>query len=365
MNKSLTACLLAAALSSPAAFAADTVAMNAQQQQLLGVRTTALNPAASVAGQTLPARVMLPPEQARLLTAPQAGLVVTLDASAGDKVHKGQPLAQIDSTDVLALERDYLQAYSRARLARAQLNRDQTLFKEGIIAKRRLEETRTTHTEAAAALQERRHALSLAGLDANAITTLERSRRLNPRLTIAAPADGVVLERMAAVGERVAAAAVLYRLGDPSRLWLEIRSPLEVARELSIGSPVAVPGSAIEARLSAIGQDVDPHNQTVLLRAEVTSGADTLRPGQFVEVHVAAPAHANQFQVPSAAVVRSGKQTVVFVATDKGFDAVPVQIHGQQAGSTVISGDLPADARVAVAGVAAIKAAWQGLGGGE
>jgi len=366
MNKNLTAFMLATTLLGPAVLhAADTVAMTPQQQQLLGVTTAPLVPAGSVAGQTLPGRVMLPPEQARVLSAPQSGLVVSLDASSGDRVHKGQALAHLDSPDWLEMQRAYLQTYSRARLARAQLNRDETLFKEGIIALRRLEETRAAHAEAVAALQERRHALTLAGLDARAIASLERTRHLNPRLTVTAPADGVVLERSVSVGERVAAASVLYRLGDPSRLWVEIRSPLELAHTLKIGSSVELPGTDAEARLSAIGQDVDPGNQTVLLRAEVTTGADKLRPGQFVEVRVAAPASAEQYRVPAAAVIRSGERTVVFVATADGFRAVPVQVHGQQADTAVITGDLPADAKVAVAGLAAIKAAWQGLGGGE
>ena len=55
----------------------------------------------------------------------------------------------------------------------------------------------------------------------------------------------------------------------------------------------------------------------------------------------------------------------MFVQSASGFVAKPVTVHEELPEFTVISGAFRGDERIAVRGLAALKGAWQGLGGVE
>jgi multidrug efflux pump subunit AcrA (membrane-fusion protein) len=97
----------------------------------------------------------------------------------------------------------------------------------------------------------------------------------------------------------------------------------------------------------------------VLVRAEVTDGAQRLRPGQFVQANLQGPDSAELYRVPRTALVRSGGASYVFVETPEGFEARPVEVRVEETDHIIISGDFPAAARVATSGTASLKAAWQ------
>lgn len=362
LQAAMTACLLAIAVPYPAAQAADDIRFTPAQLKTLGIAIAPLELAAVVLGSRFPARVVIPPAQERVVSASQSGLVEALLVAVGDKVSKGQPLATLRSTELVTEQGSYLQALTQVRLAQSELARDEQLFKDGIIAERRYLTTKSRHEELASALNEHRQTLRLAGMDEAALRRLEQTRALSGTLTITAPIAGIVLEQKVVAGQRVDRLEALYRMARLDTLWLELRVPQERVSGLKTGQGVEVPAASASGRLIMIGRDVDPENQTVLLRAEITRGTDNLRPGQFIEAQLTASTAGQRYSVPVAAVARGAKQSVIFVQTAQGFRAQPVQIVSEQNGRSVIAGELRGDERVAVRGVAAVKGAWMGLG---
>jgi hypothetical protein len=115
-------------------------------------------------------------------------------------------------------------------------------------------------------------------------------------------------------------------------------------------------------KVLAIGSSVGA-NQTVMVRAQVSEGAQRLRPGQFVEASVASAAEAGEWRVPNAALARVAGKLVVFVQTTSGFSLEQVEMVSEGAADSLVKGVLADDARIAVKGVAALKAASSGIGG--
>ncbi len=361
-----TSALVLALFASVSVMAAgDKVSFTAQQQKTLGITVAPLLKAEGITGQLVQAQVTVPPAQLRIISASLEGMVEQLTVSEGDHVKAGQIIAKLQSPQLLSLQRDLLQALSQQRLALSEWKRDEELFKEGVIAERRYLETQSRFQEQNAALEERRQSLRLAGMDKRDIDQLEKSRQMSTQLNVRSPINGVVLERMSEAGRRLAVADALYRIADTSQLWLEIRVPIEAVRNLAVGSNVQVGGQAISGKVIAVGHDVDAASQTVLVRAKVTEGVQQIWPGEFLQVSLATTATTPLYKVPAVAVARSGNKIVIFVQDKDGFTAVPVKVIASQAGSSVIEGTLKGDERVAVSGIAAIKGAWLGLGGGE
>lgn len=361
---SLAAVALLCTLAFPARAAnpADFIALAPAQAKALGVETRPLAAADTGSAAGLPAKVVVPVEQMRVVAAPLAGLLTQVGAVAGQTVKKGQMLARLASPGLLQVQRDYLQARQQADLAQRSLARDEQLFKEGIIAEARLQASRASQAQAAVAARELQAELRIAGATAG-------GGSLTPEVAVSAPLDGVVLEASAAVGSRVEAATALFTVAQLNPLWLEIQAPAALAGNLKEGAAVRIAGSEASGKLINVGRQISPGSQTVTLRARMDAGLDSLHPGQMVEATVAAAPQAGAtagksatYRIPQAAVVRQAGQAWVFVQTAgarPGFQATPVTVAGNAGADVLVSGSaLAANAAVAVKGVSALKSAW-------
>jgi RND family efflux transporter MFP subunit len=351
----------AACLAAPAN-AAEALKLSEAQIGSLGIETAA--PVAASTGQLqgLPAQVVVPNDQLRVVSAPLPGLVEQIGVATQQVVRRGQPLLRLLSPGLADIQHTFLQAATQLELARTQLDRDEQLFAEGIIAESRLQATRARWIEVSADYAERMQALRLAGMSDSSIGELRRGRRVGSSVELLAPIEGVVLEQLAVVGQRVEASAPLLRIGRLDPLWLELQMPAARLADVREGATVRVPAANAEARVIAIGRNINAANQTVTVRALTTRGADRLLPGQQVEATLAAPAPGGQWSVPTASVVRLGDAAQVFVRTRDGFRLQPVSVVSEGTERTIVAGPLQPAEQVAFKGIAALKAAFTGTG---
>ncbi|HWQ94065.1 MAG TPA: efflux RND transporter periplasmic adaptor subunit [Gammaproteobacteria bacterium] len=364
MKKISALFLMLSGLHYPAAYAAEDIALTAEQFKSLGIETSVLAPDLQADGKGLPAQVVIPPAQLQVVSTPLSGLIESLLVAVNQKVQKGQALARLQSPALIEAQRAFLQAGTQEQLARDVLNRDAQLFKEGIIAKSRYSASQNAHAETSANLSERLNMLKLYGINEAAIGRLKASRTLSSVVEIVSPGDGIVLEQVALAGQRVEAGAPLFKLAQLTPLWLEIQAPLSALAGVSEGATVTVPAEEATGKVLSLGSSVAAGSQTVLLRAEITEGVKNLRPGQFVEASISsASPQGKSWRIPNSALVRQQGKAYVFVQTPKGFRAQEVTLMSEGAKQSVISGALQDNNVIAVAGIAALKASWLGLGG--
>ncbi len=347
----------------PVANQAANIAMTASQQQSLGVTVTPIGKNTMLSSHRFPAVTVVPVGQERVVSAPQSGLLDQLFVAAGQDVKKGQAIAHLTSSDLLGLQRDYLQALTQKKLAAKSLTRDAELFKDGIIPQRRYLETESAHEEVSASLAQRKQALRLAGMSDANINKMNPSSGMNSGITITAPIDGQVLAQMVTTGQRVDMAMPLYRIAKLNPLWLEIHAPLEGLPFVKLGMPVQVPKLHASGKLIAVIRNVNRADQTMHLRAEITQGAEKLSPGQMVEAEISLGAQAEHFSVPKTALARQGADALVFVQTKTGFRPLKVKVIFEQGDEAVVDAAFKGDERIAVSGISAIKGTWLGLGG--
>jgi len=327
------------------------------QIRALGITTAAPESQTSSEVIGLAAEVMVPNNQLHVVSTPLPGLVEAVQVAVNEPVRRGQVLARMQSTALAEAQRGYLQALTQQQLAQANLDRDNRLAAEGLIAESRLLSTRAGHVEATALLAERRHALRLAGMDDKAIQGLQTGSAISSSVIVAAPVNGVVIDQMAQAGQRLEAFTPLYRIAQLDPLWLEIQVPLARAAGVREGAAVRVPSAEAAGRIISVGRSVTPESQTVMLRALIGTNAARLRPGQYVEAAVSvAGGAAAHWRIPAGALARIGDKPHVFLRTPGGFRALEVAVVNEAPKAMVVSGPLSADARIAVTGVAALKA---------
>ena len=330
----------------------------ASQLQVMGIETVPLQVQGEPVRVSYPAQTVLPPSAEQVISSPVAGLVMQLLVQPNQLVRPGAPLLRIASPELGQMQLQLLQASSRATLARQTAQREQSLFSEGLIAQRRVQEAQAGLQEAEAALRQAKSALRLGGMSAGAIDKVAASGNPQDSLVLAASQAGVVTEISARAGQRVDSAAPLLRLAQTNTLWLEIQVPAAEASAWPSGTKLKVKGRDVTASVVGSSALVASGSQMLAVRALVDGKSGQLRPGELVSVELSMSSTAVGWDLPLAALARDGSDAYVFVRTADGFEARPAKVLASGGQRVRVQVDAKAGEQVAVTGVVALKGAW-------
>ena len=360
----LIALLAAGFVSAAQAQSADPIRISPDQLAKAGVVFAAVKPASAAGvGVRLAGSVVYPPNRIEIVSAPAAGVVQAVLVNSLENVKAMQALARLHSPQLLEWQRDYVQLAAQLELATKKTERDENLFKEGIIAASRLQDTRNQLAQAQVAVQERAQMLKLAGMRQAAIATLASQHGLNPVIDIQTPRGGTVLELMVAPGQRVEAGAPLVKLARAGELWLELQASRMQGDQIAIGDTVNVRACKESGRVSAIAPQMAEQSQLVIVRATLPGADRCLRAGQYLEATISSKTVPQTgWLVPAGALVRDAGRELLFVRDAKGVRPLNVTVITRDAASAVVQGALQDGVQVAVQGTANLKGIWLGLG---
>ncbi|MGE8154165.1 efflux RND transporter periplasmic adaptor subunit, partial [Pseudomonas vancouverensis] len=215
-----------------------------------------------------------------------------------------------------------------------------------------------------------RERLKLAGMSAALITQVERSGKVQPYLTLTSPISGVLQELNVRAGMTVAAGETLARVNGLDSVWLSVAVPQAQAAAISLGQSVdaqlaAYPGELFSGKVSAILPDTNPDSRTLRVRVELPDPQGRLRPGLTAQVRLNHATAQPVLWVPSEAVIRTGRRSLVMLAEDGGryrpVDVRPGQetdgkteiVNGLEEGQAVVtSGQFLLDSEASLKGIA-------------
>lgn len=325
MNNIFSFCML---LCLPSISMAGVLAVNPAQEKALGIVTRQIS-AQSTSIIKLSGEAVAPNALTDVVSAPAAGVVQSIKAELLQAVSRGTALAVIASPEGLEAQKEFLRVQGDARLAQARLARDEALFKEGLIAAARLEETRVLAQQAQASLQQQGSLLRLQGINAGRIAD---ASSLTPQVAVTAPSAGSIEQQYVNVGQRVALGDPLFRIVRKGALWLDLHASPQQRESIRVGQSVSVGACTQRGRVVSIGTSTNGASQTLLVRAELPDPAGCVHPNQFVDASI----EAHGLSVPDAAIVKVGGDALVFVRAKGGFESRPLAKVGE--GEVVIKG---------------------------
>ncbi len=218
-------------------------------------------------------------------------------------------------------------------------------------------------------LQAARDRLHLLGLDASEIARLESEGTARSSFHVRAPISGLVQTLDIRMGMTLAAGQTLVRINGLSSVWLEVAVPESLAGEVQVGDKAQVRLASrgaplIHGRVNALLPSLNDATRTLRIRVELGNPGGVLRPGQSAQVTLSAKSKAAALAVPTEAVIRTGKRSLVMLSHEGSFRPVEVTL-GQEVGDrTVIVSGLEAGQQVVASGQFLLdsEASLRGLG---
>ena len=281
-----------------------------------------------------------------------AGRVTKIGPALGDRVRRGQALAEIYSPALAEAQARYVSAQAMLDAHDRELQRTQKLVEIGAASQQELERIHAEHAAQTAAVQSARSQLELLGVSSSALENMAPGHNVSATTTVPAPIDGVVTERGANVGLNVDTATRLFTVVDLSTVWVVADLYEKDSSRVHVGNEAAITTSArpdltLRGRVSYIDPQVSADTRTAKVRIEVPNAGGELRLGMFADVVVSGASGTSAPWLPRSAVQNVGDRTVVYLANPKEpgtFIEREVRL-GQTSGEQVeiVSGVQPGD----------------------
>jgi RND family efflux transporter MFP subunit len=215
--------------------------------------------------------------QSAIVKARVAGELQELNVREGDRVQAGQVIARIEPSEYQARVRQTQQQADAAKaqvdIAQRQFDNNQALVNQGFISQTALLTSQASLNGAKAT-----HEAALAALDLTNKSLADA--------TLRSPLSGVVAQRLAQPGERVAIEARLVEVINLSQLEIEAALTAEDASRVQVGmtAQLTVEGLAepVTAKVLRINPSAQMGSRSILVYLGV-KGREGLRQGQFAQ----------------------------------------------------------------------------------
>lgn len=299
------------------------VAIDPARSQALGVRIVAVERGALASDLSAPGSIDFNGRDLAVMQARAGGFVQRVPARApGDVIAAGAVLAEVLVPEWGGAQAEYL-------------------------AVRR--------TGDAALTQAARQRLALLGMSSGLIAAVERSGRPQTTVSISAPTGGVIRTLSVRTGMTVAAGQTLAEISGLGTVWFNAAIPEAMAGQVRQGQSATVtltafPGERIAGRVSAILPEAVAESRTLTARVELPNRGGRLRPGLYGQAAfggAATPA----LLVPSEAVIRTGRRTLVMLAEAGGrYRPAEIQVGRESGDRTEVIAGLNEGERVVASG---------------
>jgi membrane fusion protein, multidrug efflux system len=287
--------------------------------------------------QTYRTITTLEAEQDVQVVARSSGILQEIFVEEGDKVEKGQILAQLD-IEQLSLELAQLKA--TLQKLEKELKRQKSLFSRKLGSSDALDRARFEYQSQLAQFKLSQLKLNYA--------------------SIKAPIDGVIVERMVKAGNYISSNNTLFKIVNPASLKAVLHLPeKELANvkkdQLVLLSFDALNNKAVTGKIERIRPAIDTSTGTFKVIASLNNTENLLQIGMFGKVEVVFDTHPNTLLLEQQAVITQDNRSHVFVVKDKKAIQTPVKIGFKQNGVLEITEGLSESDQVITTGQQILK----------
>lgn len=276
----------------------DVLMLTESQVRLANITTQTVSTKPIGQTQMLNAVLTVDEENSQVISTRISGRVERLFfKESGRMVKQGEPLYSIYSEELLTLQREFL------------------------LAKEQVEALGKEEPRYESYLKSAEKKLVLYGMTKNQIDELRKSGIQQQRITFVSPASGIITEISAAEGQYVAEGALLYRIENTSRLWVEAELYPNETSLVNIGDRVNVRVSGfesapVEAKVVFLSPEYRANTQIIVMRGVIENRELAFKPGMQAQV-VLTHSSRNALSIPVDAVIRDKNGAHVYVESGK------------------------------------------------
>ncbi len=349
----------------------DSVTLGAKSVTLAGIEVAEAKSVTRAATFDAPAVLALDEARTARIGSLVEGDVVRILSEVGSRVVRGAVLAELNSRAVHDAWADYRKAIADRRRRETELawatqaaERAGRLHQEKALS---LQERQRAETDQVAAREELDQTRTEVRRAEEALEHLGVTNKEDPTgesgesVPVRAPLAGFVLEKHVTAGTTVTPGTLLFVVSDLTGLWAmaevdETRIPLVASGRPAKVYVAAWPDRAFDAKVTFVGDAVNPKTRRVTVRCQVPNPEGLLKPEMYARVALGESAPRPMVVVPEAAIQEMAGKPYVFVVREKGrFEKREVALGASSEGLVEVRSGVAAGEKIATQGSFLLK----------
>jgi cobalt-zinc-cadmium efflux system membrane fusion protein len=232
----------------------------------------------------------------------------------GDKVHKGQALVTLESTEFLDIQKEYLEVAEQIKYLKSEYDRQKTLFDEKISSQKNYLKAESDYRKTKGMYQSLREKLLLLKINPANV----ENGKLTSTVTISSPISGDIVVMNANVGMYIAPSAVILEIVDTQHLHLELAVFEKDILKVKVGQKInfSVPEASKDvfpAEVHLVGKSIEGNDRTINVHGHLDESIkQKLLTGMFVEAKIIINSKKG-LAIPSEALVTENNKNFVLL----------------------------------------------------
>lgn len=273
----------------------NAVVLSASAIKLADVETTIVETKWPYKNVVLSGKVKADERRIMELTAHFPGRIEKLFVNyTGQKVHKGQVLATVFSSELITAQKELFEAI-------------------------KLKDSNPTYYNSA------RNKFKLWLFTETQINAIENSGQVQFTFDIVSHGNGTVVQKNISMGDHIMEGMSMFQVIDFSKVWVEFDAYESDIPWVNKGAKVevsfkSIPGEVFNSEVTFINPVLNEKTNTTIIRVELKNKLGRLRPGMFAKASIYSKLPYNEpaILIPKSAVLWTGKKAVVYIKEDHG-----------------------------------------------
>jgi multidrug efflux pump subunit AcrA (membrane-fusion protein) len=307
---------------------AKTLELTNEQLKDWQIKTTEAKQIDTLALGSFMAEVVTPPQYLYSIALPFEAQIKKLNVANYDHIKKGQLLATVTGHDWITIQQQFIQDSIELKHHKHVAERKYRLCAEEIIPKKECTAASAEYKADKIKVASAKALLRGYGADEKIINKLFHNLKITQTIPVRSSFAGKLLELNVRVGKSTQPSESLFVIQREGALWLEADILIKSARNLKDGQALTLnfSGEKFQSKVLLHAPKINVENQTQKVRFSlphnknfVTGLRDMLKISQ----------KSNALKIPKKSVISLGEEEVVFVQSEKGFEAVAIKVVGE------------------------------------
>ncbi|MFD2520328.1 efflux RND transporter periplasmic adaptor subunit [Emticicia soli] len=241
-----------------------------------------------------------------------SGIVTNTFFSIGDKVQKGQILAEVSSTEYTSLNANLQSLESQIKVAETKLKSIQGMYNDGLASRKELDEAKSEL-----------EILNVEKTKTTANRSLYSASNSKSVFQIKAPATGIITVKNISTGIQITADSdePLFTIANLDDVWVMANIYASNIQHIKEGMEVEIrtisyPDQVFRGKVSFIPQILDESAKVLKARIVMSNKDSKLKPGMLADITALKKQEIEAASIPSSELIFSENENFVVVYRD-------------------------------------------------
>lgn len=262
----------------------------------------------------------VPPQNEAAITAVVGANVTAIKVIEGDKVEKGQVVAYVSHPNIIALQTDYLNAFSNSELSKKNFERQKRLYDAGVGSGANFQKAEAEYNSTTALVNGLAAQLKILNIN----TASVRNGSIAQQIPLRSPIEGFVQKVEVKTGQYVEPQTELFEIVNTHHVHADLMVFEKDVHKVKVGQKVTFsvqsnPGKELIAEIYSVGKTFEDNPKAIHVHAEIENKSGNLIPGMYIQGKIQVE-NSKTSALPETAIAKDSDNFFVFSGEKENED---------------------------------------------